>query len=113
MRRSVLGLILVCIPAAALADVTITVLDVGQGDATLVQSSSGKTLLFDGGPSGRGTSGALFGMDPDGNLRPKKGKRGNFKNATSDWMSWKSSLQASRAPVGGQPHPSYTTSLVS
>ncbi len=38
-------------PPASQAGVTITVLDVGQGDATLVQSTSGMTLLFDGGPS--------------------------------------------------------------
>ena len=56
MRRLVLGLLLLAIPAASLADVTITVLDVGQGDATLVQSSAGGTLLFDGGPSGKGAS---------------------------------------------------------
>lgn len=41
---------------AAEAGVTITVLDVGQGDATLVRSTSGATLLFDGGPNGTGAS---------------------------------------------------------
>ncbi len=40
----------------AIADVTITILDVGQGDATLIQSSSGQTLLFDGGNNGKGNS---------------------------------------------------------
>ena len=40
----------------AYADVTVTILDVGQGDATLVQSSSGQTLLFDGGNNGKGNS---------------------------------------------------------
>ncbi len=43
-----LGLLL---PASTMAAVTITVFDVGQGDATLVESSSGMTLLFDAGPS--------------------------------------------------------------
>ena len=51
----VLGSLLLA-PALALAGVTITVLDVGQGDATLVESSSGATLLFDGGPNGTGSS---------------------------------------------------------
>jgi beta-lactamase superfamily II metal-dependent hydrolase len=46
-----LALCVLLLPALAAADVTITVLDVGQGDATLVQSSAGGTLLFDGGPS--------------------------------------------------------------
>jgi DNA invertase Pin-like site-specific DNA recombinase len=32
------------------------------------------------------TSGSLFGMDTNGNLRPKKGKRGNFKNQRNDWI---------------------------
>jgi beta-lactamase superfamily II metal-dependent hydrolase len=41
-------------PAAA--GVTIHCLDVGQGDATLIVSSSGKTLLFDAGDNGKGTS---------------------------------------------------------
>jgi len=49
-----LAAILVLLPAGALAGVTITVLDVGQGDATLVRSTAGGTLLFDGGPNGRG-----------------------------------------------------------
>ena len=40
----------------AAGDLTITVIDVGQGDSTLIQSPSGKTLLFDGGPNGRGNS---------------------------------------------------------
>lgn len=34
----------------------------------------------------RRTSGSLFGMDTDGNLRPKKGKRGTFKNDSKDWI---------------------------
>ena len=55
MRHFVVGLILVLAPMAAVAGVTITVLDVGQGDATLIQSSSGMTLLFDGGPTGTGS----------------------------------------------------------
>ena len=42
--------------ATAAGTLTITCLDVGQGDATLIQSPSGQTLLFDGGPHGTGTS---------------------------------------------------------
>ena len=51
----VLGLFL---PGAAPAagTLTITILDVGQGDATLVESPSGQTLLFDGGYNGKGNS---------------------------------------------------------
>ncbi len=40
----------------ALAGVTIHCLFVGQADATLIVSSSGKTLLFDGGENGDGNS---------------------------------------------------------
>lgn len=40
----------------ALAGVTIHCLYVGQADATLIVSSSGKTLLFDGGDNGDGNS---------------------------------------------------------
>jgi beta-lactamase superfamily II metal-dependent hydrolase len=43
-------------PAVAAGDLTITLIDIGQGDATLIQSPSGRTLLFDGGKNGRGTS---------------------------------------------------------
>ncbi|MCP4571050.1 MAG: MBL fold metallo-hydrolase [bacterium] len=38
----------------AAGTLTITVLDVGQADATLIQSPSGRTLLFDGGDNGDG-----------------------------------------------------------
>ena len=38
------------------AGVTIHCLNVGQGDATLIVSTSGKTLLFDAGDNGKGTS---------------------------------------------------------
>ncbi len=55
MRRLIVGLVLLLTATTAFASVTITVLDVGQGDATLVQSSSGTTLLFDGGPNGTGS----------------------------------------------------------
>lgn len=48
-------LIVAFLSTAAMAGVMITVLDVGQGDATLVQSTSGITLLFDGGPNGSGS----------------------------------------------------------
>jgi len=43
-------------PALAAGDLTITCIDIGQGDATLIQSPSGRTLLFDGGKNGRGNS---------------------------------------------------------
>jgi len=52
LRRTLpLVLIGLTLPVLAVAGVTIAVLDVGQGDATLVQSTSGLTLLFDAGPS--------------------------------------------------------------
>jgi beta-lactamase superfamily II metal-dependent hydrolase len=54
MRSWLLVALLLALPALASAAVTITVFDVGQGDATLVRSSAGGTLLFDGGPNGRG-----------------------------------------------------------
>ncbi len=46
------------VPAASLATGTMSIacLDVGQGDATVIISPSGQTLLFDGGKSGRGSS---------------------------------------------------------
>jgi beta-lactamase superfamily II metal-dependent hydrolase len=43
------------VAGSAAADLTIHCIDVGQGDATLVESSSGMTLLFDGGGNGKGT----------------------------------------------------------
>jgi beta-lactamase superfamily II metal-dependent hydrolase len=49
-----LGLLPLLLAATAMAGVTIHCLDVGQGDATLVISSSGRTLLFDGGDNGKG-----------------------------------------------------------
>jgi len=36
--------------------VTIHCLDIGQGDATLIVSASGQSLLVDGGPDGQGTN---------------------------------------------------------
>lgn len=51
----VLFLALAAAPAAR-ADVAIHCLKVGQGDATLIVSSSGQTLLFDAGDNGKGTS---------------------------------------------------------
>lgn len=56
MRRTILVSLLLAAACLASADVTISVLDVGQGDATLVESSSGMTLLFDGGGNGSGNS---------------------------------------------------------
>lgn len=47
-------LLLMASPVVAAGDLTITLIDVGQGDATLIQSPSGRTLLFDGGKNGRG-----------------------------------------------------------
>ncbi len=53
VRAVVLAAVLTAaLPAAA--DVTIHCLYVGQADATLIQSSSGQTLLFDGGSNGDG-----------------------------------------------------------
>lgn len=51
-----LPLLLAANGALAAGTLTITCLDVGQGDATLVQSPSGRTLLFDGGDNGKGNS---------------------------------------------------------
>ncbi len=57
LRRALPALCLPLLLAApAAADVAIHCLNVGQGDATLIVSSSGKTLLFDAGDNGRGTS---------------------------------------------------------
>ncbi len=47
---------LVLAAGPAPAAVTIHCLDVGQGDASLIVSSSGKTLLFDGGDNYKGTN---------------------------------------------------------
>ncbi|MBU8869337.1 MAG: MBL fold metallo-hydrolase [Gemmatimonadales bacterium] len=41
-------------PGLASGTLTITCLNVGQGDATLIESPSGMTLLFDGGDNGKG-----------------------------------------------------------
>lgn len=57
--RWILAAAALLIALPSLAGVTITVLDVGQGDATLVQSTSGMTLLFDGGPNGQGSGTVL------------------------------------------------------
>ncbi|PID81487.1 hypothetical protein CSB20_02695 [bacterium DOLZORAL124_64_63] len=43
-------------PARAEGNLIITCIDVGQGDSTLIQSPSGRTLLFDGGKNGRGNA---------------------------------------------------------
>ncbi len=56
MTVLVIMMVFGAIPTLAIGDLTITVIDVGQGDSTLIQSPSGQTLLFDGGKSGRGTS---------------------------------------------------------
>lgn len=47
------------VPVLAAGTLTITCLDVGQGDATLIESPSGMTLLFDGGDNGEGNSTVL------------------------------------------------------
>ncbi|MEZ4389076.1 MAG: MBL fold metallo-hydrolase [Candidatus Krumholzibacteriia bacterium] len=54
MRRLFAVWLLLGLATGASAGVTITVLNVGQGDATLIRSSSGMTLLFDGGENGKG-----------------------------------------------------------
>lgn len=55
VRRCLLVLLVAVLAATpAIADVTIHCLYVGQADATLIQSSSGQTLLFDGGDNGDG-----------------------------------------------------------
>ncbi len=54
LRISVLCLICLLVAVSAAADVTIHCLYVGQADATLIVSSSGQTLLFDGGNNGDG-----------------------------------------------------------
>jgi beta-lactamase superfamily II metal-dependent hydrolase len=50
-----LAALLLLAGTAVHADVTIHCLDVGQGDATLIVSSSGQCLLFDGGDNGKGS----------------------------------------------------------
>lgn len=53
-RRLLLSALLSGWAVCAQADVTIHCLYVGQADATLIESSSGRTLLFDGGNNGDG-----------------------------------------------------------
>ncbi|MBI5700109.1 DNA internalization-related competence protein ComEC/Rec2 [Candidatus Saganbacteria bacterium] len=48
-------------PSVAIKGLTISVIDVGQGDSILVESPSGKTMLIDGGPKyKRGDAGRRF-----------------------------------------------------
>lgn len=54
MRQLCVLLFCIALATSALAGVTIHCLDVGQGDATLIVSSSGQTMLFDGGWNGKG-----------------------------------------------------------
>ncbi len=54
MRQLFIIAFCIVLASSALADVTIHCLDVGQGDATLIVSSSGQTMLFDGGWNGEG-----------------------------------------------------------
>ena len=51
-----LGALFIAAAAEAAGTLTITCLDVGQGDATLIQAPGGRTLLFDGGENGRGNA---------------------------------------------------------
>jgi competence protein ComEC len=53
---SALALARLLAPAAAPTRLTVRFLDVGQGDATLIQDSDGTAVLFDGGPPGDGIS---------------------------------------------------------
>ena len=55
---SVILIILIILASASLtrASVTIHCLDIGQGDATLIVSSSGQTMLVDAGENGMGSS---------------------------------------------------------
>lgn len=55
-RRWLPLILAVFLAGPAGAAVTIHCLDVGQGDATLIVSSSGQTLLFDAGDNGKGNS---------------------------------------------------------
>ena len=50
------GLFCLALAYPGIADVTIHCLDIGQGDATLIVSSSGQTMLVDGGNNGMGNS---------------------------------------------------------
>ncbi len=54
MRQLCIIAFCIVLASSALADVTIHCIDVGQGDATLIVSSSGQTMLFDGGWNGEG-----------------------------------------------------------
>ncbi len=61
LRSSRTGALVLCLllsvaTARAAGTLTITCLDVGQGDATLIRSPSGRTLLFDGGDNGEGNA---------------------------------------------------------
>ncbi len=49
--------LLVAAPAAPPAGLRVTVIDVGQGDATLLEFPDGRTLLVDGGPGGSAKTG--------------------------------------------------------
>lgn len=48
------ALLITSAPAQAEGPLRITILDVGQGDSTLIQAPGGRSLLFDGGKNGRG-----------------------------------------------------------
>lgn len=54
--RLMAAILLFIIPIQATAEVRIHCLNVGQGDATLIISSSGQTMLVDAGNNGRGTT---------------------------------------------------------
>ena len=61
-----LALIHLAAPAVPADNLTIHCINVGQGDATLIISPTGGTLLFDAGNNGRGTGDVIHYMQTYG-----------------------------------------------